>query len=198
MKVIEEKYNWSGSFGERKRTEEIVIHHRAGSGNAQSGIVEQVEIASSNWVASTDTGVYSYKTSITLNNLTANSLSIELINNEPVLFSTYGFAIAEINDNNNVIVYSIGQPTDTVTLTFEIVKELISFTIEGTSYQAEDGMTWKEWVDSNYNTGGYTYSGNEVACPEGGYNYLAESNDYFVDLNDIIIANTEYKHKLMD
>ena len=32
---------------------------------------------------------------------------------------------------------------------------LISFTIAGTSYQAEDGMTWGEWVESEYNTNGY-------------------------------------------
>ena len=30
---------------------------------------------------------------------------------------------------------------------------LISFTIAGTSYQAEEGMTWAEWCDSSYNTG---------------------------------------------
>lgn len=28
---------------------------------------------------------------------------------------------------------------------------LITFTIDGTSYQAEDGMTWGEWVESEYN-----------------------------------------------
>ena len=31
----------------------------------------------------------------------------------------------------------------------------ISFTIEGTSYQAEEGMTWKEWINSDYNTDGF-------------------------------------------
>lgn len=30
--------------------------------------------------------------------------------------------------------------------------ELISFTIDGDHYEAEDGMTWSEWVDSSYNT----------------------------------------------
>lgn len=29
---------------------------------------------------------------------------------------------------------------------------LISFTIGGTPYQAEEGMTWAEWCDSEYNT----------------------------------------------
>ena len=38
----------------------------------------------------------------------------------------------------------------------------ISFSIKGVSYQAEEGMTWAEWVDSDYNTGGYYISGNTV------------------------------------
>lgn len=38
--------------------------------------------------------------------------------------------------------------------------ELISFTIAGTTYQAEAGMTWYEWCNSNYNTYGYN-TGNE-------------------------------------
>ena len=37
-------------------------------------------------------------------------------------------------------------------------KLMISFTIAGTTYQAEDGMTWGDWVESEYNTGGYRYS----------------------------------------
>lgn len=32
---------------------------------------------------------------------------------------------------------------------------LITFTIDGTEYQAEEGMTWGEWCDSEYNTDGY-------------------------------------------
>ena len=32
---------------------------------------------------------------------------------------------------------------------------MISFTIAGTSYQAEEGMTWEQWVNSSYNTGGF-------------------------------------------
>lgn len=40
---------------------------------------------------------------------------------------------------------------------------LISFTIAGTSYQAEDGMTWAQWVDSDYNTAPICYlSGTSV------------------------------------
>lgn len=32
---------------------------------------------------------------------------------------------------------------------------LIVFTIDGTEYQAEEGMTWEEWCSSGYNTDGY-------------------------------------------
>lgn len=37
----------------------------------------------------------------------------------------------------------------------ESTPTLISFTIDGTSYQAEEGMTWGEWLASSYNTGGF-------------------------------------------
>ena len=42
--------------------------------------------------------------------------------------------------------------------------ELISFTIEGKTYQAEEGMTWGEWVESEYNNGldKYRISGNYI------------------------------------
>lgn len=33
--------------------------------------------------------------------------------------------------------------------------KLITFTIDGVTYQAEPGMTWEEWVNSKYNTDGY-------------------------------------------
>ena len=38
--------------------------------------------------------------------------------------------------------------------------KLISFTIDGTTYQAVEGMTWADWVaDANYNTGGFNFVG---------------------------------------
>ena len=46
--------------------------------------------------------------------------------------------------------------------------EMISFTIDGTTYQAEAGMTWGEWVDSEYNTSGvYIGSDNGVYLSDG-------------------------------
>ena len=39
-------------------------------------------------------------------------------------------------------------------------KNLITFTIDGTEYQAEEGMTWEEWVASEYNTGTFECKSN--------------------------------------
>lgn len=36
MNIIEEKYKWSGSFSSRTDTKYIIVHHRAGNGDAQS------------------------------------------------------------------------------------------------------------------------------------------------------------------
>ena len=39
---------------------------------------------------------------------------------------------------------------------------LITFTIDETEYQAEEGMTWGEWVDSEYNDGKFSVASNIV------------------------------------
>lgn len=44
--------------------------------------------------------------------------------------------------------------------------KLITFTIDGTTYQAIDGMTWGEWVNSEYNTIG-AYISNDTIMTKG-------------------------------
>lgn len=39
--------------------------------------------------------------------------------------------------------------------------ELITFTIDGTTYQANEGMNWSDWVYSNYNTDGFKLQADE-------------------------------------
>ena len=41
--------------------------------------------------------------------------------------------------------------------------EIFTFTIDGTEYQAEEGMTFGEWVISDYNTGKFEERDN--ICP---------------------------------
>lgn len=83
---------------------------------------------------------------------------------------------------------------------YELVgKGMISFTIDGTAYQAEEGMTWSEWVNSEYNTDGYTAEqGGEVETriqiynKNGRYIYSG-SGTAFEDT--VIIANETYATK---
>lgn len=44
---------------------------------------------------------------------------------------------------------------------------IITFTIKGESYQAEEGMTWKQWCASTYNTAGYTISTDKIINADG-------------------------------
>ena len=71
---------------------------------------------------------------------------------------------------------------------------LINFTIDGTSYQAEDGMTWSQWVNSSYNTGGFyirdltTY----VYFPNGSYVSTEGFAGDTVGKSETIITNGTY------
>ncbi|MBO7183965.1 MAG: hypothetical protein J6V49_07515 [Bacteroidales bacterium] len=58
---------------------------------------------------------------------------------------------------------------------------LITFTIENWSYQAEGGMTWADWVNSSYNTDGYFISGTDVVANAGSK----------VAFNDVKVTSTE-------
>lgn len=66
---------------------------------------------------------------------------------------------------------------------------IISFTIDGTSYTAEEGMTWGEWVASDYNTNGFVESDGSIVSTIG--NPLVYNNTY-VNSDDVIIYNTHY------
>lgn len=64
--------------------------------------------------------------------------------------------------------------------------ELISFTIGAVQYEAEEGMTWGEWCDSSYNTGGW-YITSE--------NLITQNNASFIGsiyATDVIEADRIY------
>lgn len=67
---------------------------------------------------------------------------------------------------------------------------LISFTIDGTSYKAEEGMTWAEWVASDYNTGGFGDSGVSISASNG-YEVGHSINDS-IKSTDVIEAGANY------
>ena len=85
------------------------------------------------------------------------------------------------------------------------VIKMIEFTIHGTTYQAEEGMTWGEWAVSGYNTSNGRYLISEsngwvydsVLDDEARENTYLESydeldNKYYSDINDIIYPLNYY------
>ena len=71
-----------------------------------------------------------------------------------------GTATITFDIDESAIKYA-GTYTGTATFTIavkDVPKAMINFTIDGTPYQAEEGMTWAEWIDSASNTIGLRLS----------------------------------------
>lgn len=72
---------------------------------------------------------------------------------------------------------------------------MINFTIDNNEYQAEQGMTWKKWVNSSYSK---TTIDSFGESPSGDNYVMNDSNKYVKDgntyvlLTDTIIANKNY------
>lgn len=78
---------------------------------------------------------------------------------------------------------------------YVLESDLITFTINGTKYQAESGMTWGEWCESDYNTGTFTkqstYIADDAITPED----MVSTDGTFtgkVAPTDTIIADHSY------
>ena len=66
---------------------------------------------------------------------------------------------------------------------------LIRFTIDGTSYQAEEGMTWGEWVESDYNVDRYKTG---VLGQDFGTAGIYSFSKFASDVNVIATASSNY------
>lgn len=66
---------------------------------------------------------------------------------------------------------------------------MITFTIEGITYQAEEGMTWGQWIDSKYNDGSVT-----ALDPVGGMAPVTH-NDKIISKNGIMY---QYTNKIIE
>lgn len=74
--------------------------------------------------------------------------------------------------------------------------KLISFTIDGAEYQAEEGMTWGEWVESEYNVNRYfEVDLDDSIMVSSLFEYVGTEEDY-VYSSDVIIEG--YKYLIVD
>ena len=73
-----------------------------------------------------------------------------------------------------------------------VLKRLISFTISGTTYQAQEGMTWGQWVNSDYNTDGFYVDGGYVVTGSGSVrlNNSPESSSSIIQENAVYTIGT--------
>lgn len=76
---------------------------------------------------------------------------------------------------------------------------IITFSIDGIEYQAEDGMTWAEWVDSEYNTNGFVNDEGFISSPSDGMGawvidveFLSSSRYCYIFEDDLIILGYDY------
>lgn len=72
----------------------------------------------------------------------------------------------------------------------KVLPALITFTINGTSYQAKEGMTWTEWVNSGYNTKGFYISNGLVIYNNNYVRYQSTGGP--VGDSELILKNEYY------
>lgn len=115
-------------------------------------------------------------------------------------FTDFGYPnVSLIKDKNLVIYKNSGNDTS---------KNLITFTINEFEYQAEEEMTWEEWVNSEYNTNiqgqdnqkDYIIKNNNVVYTGGGGKVCSEGSRLHpgspVLKTDVIINQYSYEHGL--
>ena len=127
------------------------------------------------------------------------------LDNAEVVINAYGSRKGDANSHLRVtplgaVINPLFDTSITVRfITVEYTKTtdagtLISFTIGETTYQAEDGMTWQEWVNSSYNTDAFRVMGTLVIflSGDGYYVGLTNSSEALVRNSDSIQSGYAY------
>lgn len=111
----------------------------------------------------------------------ATKTGIKTINNISLIGSGNIQVAADVESITNAEIEALFNPPT-----------LISFTIDGTTYQAESGMTWTAWCDSTYNTSGFQVSGGAIYTANS--QYVVAKGVLFVTASDAILADTAYNY----
>lgn len=85
------------------------------------GTSETLIIADTDWSALSSSSPYDYSATVTVTTTISASSTVELVNDQAVLFGTHGFAIGSVDTSNNTVdIYSIGAPSSSVSLTIKV------------------------------------------------------------------------------
>ena len=99
-------------------------------------------------------------------------------------------------DIDETAIQYAGTYTGSATFTIavkDVPKTIINFTIEGTSYQAEEGMTWAEWVaDPAYNTVGFEKDGEWYIVDPSTHKAVFKGEWETSNPSDVIVTDYEY------
>ena len=78
-------------------------------------VYEDYTIATTDWTALSSSDPYDYSATVTATHTIGSNTVVELVNNNPVLFATHGFAIGAVSEQT-LTIYSIGEPDASVSL----------------------------------------------------------------------------------
>ena len=105
--------------------------------------------------------------------------------------------ISELEDDEIIQITSGGIVNEPVNLiTFTVVNIDYNYQENTKTYQAVEGMTWQEWLNSEYNTDGIDYVDGGWDC--GLMDYILQDVEYWpndshiVRYNNVIIAGKTY------
>lgn len=100
-------------------TGDAITQGRSAVATGSPTVTEGFNIPAANWSALSDASPFTVSASVTASaEITTNS-TVELINNQAVLFANYGFAIGAVS-GQNIVFYAIDTPEAAVNLTVEI------------------------------------------------------------------------------
>lgn len=104
---------------------------------------------------------------------------------EPIPVTTFDLSTLGLSAGTHAIqvkarATDYGDSIFSNSVSYVVQSTLISFSIEGTTYQAEEGMTWAELVDSEYNIYGYSVENGHIYNGHDGYVAGVSSNDQIV------------------
>lgn len=113
-KVLNDKF---GDYYTSTQTDSAISTAVSGKATtAQAvGTTESYTIASSSWSALSSSDPYTYSATVTATTTIGVNTIVHLLNDQPVDFANYGFAVASVS-GQTVTIYSIGQPDSSVTL----------------------------------------------------------------------------------